>query len=49
MPNICDMFRSSGYEYSPDYDDGDPCYSEPEEDNRNQYRRSSNRSYEVCV
>ncbi|XP_046456940.1 uncharacterized protein LOC124204006 isoform X4 [Daphnia pulex] len=38
--------QSRGYEYSPDYDGGDPCYSEPEEDNRNQYRRSSNRPYE---
>lgn len=40
-------FDSSGYEYSSECDGGDPCYSDPEENNRNRGRHSSFYSPEV--
>ncbi|XP_045028308.1 uncharacterized protein LOC116921188 isoform X3 [Daphnia magna] len=33
--------QSRGFDYSPECDGGDPCYSDPEENNRNRGRRSS--------
>lgn len=45
--NFLTCFNSSGFDYSPECDGGDPYYSDPEENNRNRGRRSSYYSSEV--